>query len=162
MPAEKWRTRRNPAAFRPIPELEEMRRRFEEDFVRPVMHAVWERIPEEVKTWSPAIDIIEHDENYIVKVDLPGLKQEDIDISISEDMLTIKGERKPEARVRDEDYIKSEISYGNFYRTIPLPSGINTANIEAVYEDGVLRVALHRAEGAKPKKVTVQVKKTGA
>lgn len=158
MPAEKWRIRQNSALFRPIPELEEMRRRFEEDVVRPVMHAVWERIPEEAKAWSPAIDIFEKGEGYTIKIDLPGMKQEDIDLSISEDALTIKGDRKPEIGVKEGEYQRSEISYGGFYRSIPLPAGVNTQSIEAIYDNGVLRITVQRVEGAKPKKVNVQVK----
>ncbi len=147
------------APFRPIPELEEMRRRFEEDIVRPAMRAIWERIPEEQKGWAPPIDVIEKSDNFVVKVELPGMKQEDIDVSVSDDTVTIKGERKPESGIKDEDYDRSEIAYGSFYRSVVLPSSVDTKNIEAVYEDGVLRVTLQRASGATPKKVTVQVKK---
>ncbi|HLC23856.1 MAG TPA: Hsp20/alpha crystallin family protein [Dehalococcoidia bacterium] len=147
------------APFRPIPELEEMRRRFEEDIVRPVMHAVWERIPEEQKGWAPPIDVIERNDNFVVRVELPGMKQEDIDVSVSDDTLTIKGERKPESGIKGEDYDRSEIAYGSFYRSVVLPSSVDNKNIEAIYEDGILRVTLQRASGAKPKRVTVQVKK---
>ena len=147
------------APFRPIPELEEMRRRFEDDVVRPLTRAIWERIPEEQKGWAPPIDVIENSDNFVVKVELPGMKQEDIDVSVSDDTVTIKGERKQESSVKDEDYYRSEIAYGSFYRSIALPSGVDTKNIEAVYEDGILRITLQRAAGAKPKNVTVQVKK---
>jgi HSP20 family protein len=123
------------------------------------MHAVWERIPEEVKGWSPSIDVFEKGDNFEVKVELPGMKQEDVDVSVSDDTLTIKGERMPESRVKEDDYYRSEIAYGSFYRSIALPSSVDTKNIEAVYEDGILRVTLQRAAGAKPKKVNVQVKK---
>ena len=85
MPEEKWRMRRD---------LEDMRRRFDEDVIRPVMHAIWERIPEEAKTWSPAVDVFEKVDSIIVKAELPGMKQEDIDVSVAEDYLTIKGEKK--------------------------------------------------------------------
>jgi HSP20 family protein len=159
MAAERWRPRQGPGSFRPVRELEEMRRRFEEDFVRPVMRAVWERIPEEVKGWSPPIDVFEKGDNFEVKVELPGMKQEAVDVSVSDDTLTIKGERRPESSVKEEDYYRSEIAYGNFYRSIALPSSVDTRNIEAVYDDGILRVTLQRAAGAKPKKVNVQVKK---
>ena len=159
MPAERWRPRQGPGPLRPIRELEEMRRRFEEDIIRPVMRAVWERIPEEVKGWSPSVDFFEKGDNFEVKVELPGMKQEDIDVSVSNDTLMIKGERRPESSVKEEDYYRSEIAYGSFYRSIALPSSVDTKNIEAVYEDGILRVTLQRAAGAKSKKVNVQVKK---
>jgi HSP20 family protein len=150
------------APFRPIPELEEMRRRFEEDIARPVMRAIWERIPEEQKGWAPPIDVIEKSDNFVVKVELPGMKQEDIYVSVSDDIVTIKGERKPESGIKDEEYDRSEIAYGSFYRSVALSSSVDTKNIEAVYEDGILSVTLQKAAGAKPKKVTVQVKKGSA
>ncbi|MBI4188446.1 MAG: Hsp20/alpha crystallin family protein [Chloroflexi bacterium] len=162
MSTERGRFRRGSALWRAPRELEEMRRRFEEDVVRPVMRAVWERIPEEVKGWSPSIDIFEKGDSVIVKVELPGMKQEDIDAFISGDTLTLKGERKPESGIKEENYDRSEIAYGNFYREVELPSGVDTKNIEAVYEDGILRITLQKAAGAKPKKVTVQVKKGAA
>ena len=145
--------------FRPIPELDDMRRKFEEEIVKPVMRSVYGHIPEEMKGWAPAVDVIEKGDNLVVKVELPGMKQEDIDVSVSDDTLTVKGERKPESGVKDEDYARSEITHGSFYRSVALPSGVETRNIEAVYEDGILRVTLQRVSEAKPKKVTVQVKK---
>ncbi len=156
MPAQKWGFS---WANQPWPrDLEEMRRRVNEEFVRPVMHAVWERMPDEAKAWSPALDIFEKGDSIVIKFDLPGLKREDIDVSVTEDSLMIKGERKPEAGVKEEDYRRSEISYGGFYRSVTLPSSVDTQNIEAVYEDGVLRITLQRAAGTKPRKVNVQVK----
>ncbi len=159
MPTQRWKPRQSHGQFRPVRELEEMGRRLEEDFVRPVVRAVWERIPEEERGWSPSIDIFEKGDNFVVKVELPGMKQEDLDVSVSDDTLTIKGERSPESSVKDEDYYRSEIAYGGFYRSIVLPSVVDTKNIEAVYEDGILFVTLQRAAGAKPKKVNIQVKK---
>lgn len=162
MPAERWGRHDGGGAFRPVRELEEMRRRFEDDFVRPVMHAVWERIPEEVKGWSPSVDIIEGGDTFEVKIELPGMKQTDVDVSVTDDMLAIKGERKPEGGVKNEDYYRNEIAYGTFYREIGLPAAVDTRNIEAVYEDGILRITLQRPAGAKPKKVNIQVKKGAA
>ena len=186
MSTERWRSRRGSAPYRLIPELEEMRRRFEEDIVRPLMRsapfrpspelddlrrkfeedivrpvtrAIYGHIPEEQKGWAPSIDVFERGNDFEVKVELPGMKQEDIDVSVSDDTLTIKGERKQESNIKDEDYYRSEIAYGSFYRSVVLPSNVDTKNMEAVYEGGVLRVTLRRASGARPKKVSVQVKK---
>jgi HSP20 family protein len=145
-----------------IRDLEHMRRRFDQEFARPLMRAVWDRVPEEMKGFSPAVDVFEKGDELIVKVEIPGVKQDDIDLSVSEDGLIIKGERKPEAGIKDADYDRNEIMTGNFYRSIPLPATVDTKNIEAVYEEGILRVTLHRMVGAKPKKVTIQVKKGGA
>ena len=74
-------------------------------------------------------------------------------------MLTVKGEKKTESTVKEEDYLRSEIDYGAFYRSVSLPAGIDTKNIEAVFDNGVLHVTMHRATGTKPKKVPIQVKK---
>jgi HSP20 family protein len=159
MSAEMFRFGKNQPPFRPIRELEEMRRKVDEDIVRPIMHAVWERIPEEAKTWSPSIESFEKGDSLVVKAELPGMKQEDIDVSATEDKLTIKGERRREAGVKEAEYHESEVSYGAFYRTLELPFNVDTKNIEAVYEDGILRITLQRVAGSKPKKVTIQVKK---
>lgn len=159
MPEERRRTSRNPRSFRPFGELEDLRRQFEEDIIRPAMRAVWERIPEEVRGWSPSIDVFEKGDNLEVKVEIPGIKQQDIALSVSDDTLIIKGERRPDADIKEEDYYRSEIDYGSFYRSIALPSNIDTDNIEAAYEEGMLRVTLHRVSGAKAKKINIQIKK---
>lgn len=154
-----WRPGQSSGQFSPGRDLEEMGRRFEDDFVRPIVRAVWDRIPREMKGWTPSIEIFERNDNFEVKVELPDVKQEDIDLSLSDDTLTIKGERSPESGVKDEDYYHSEIVYGSFYRSIGLPSSIDTGNVEAVYEDGILRIILHRAPEAKAKKVNIRVNK---
>lgn len=159
MKTKTWRPRQSPGQFHPSRELEEIGRRFEDDFIRPIVRAVWDRIPREVNGWAPSIDIFEKNDNFEVKVELPDVKKEDIDLSLSEGTLTIKGERSPESSVKDEDYYHSEIVYGNFYRSIVLPSSVDTKNVEAVYEDGILRITLQRAPEAKPKKVNIQVNK---
>ena len=185
MSTDRWR-RRGSAPYRPIPELEEMRRRFEEDIVRPLMRsspfrpsreledlrrrfeedivkpvtrAVYGHIPEEQKGWAPPVDVIETADAFIVKVELPGLKIEDVDVSVSEETLTIKGDRKEDAGLKQEDYFRSELVYGNFFRAIELPLAIDSRNIGAQYVDGILTVTLQKAIGAKPKKVNVEVKK---
>ena len=159
MSADMFRVGKIQTPFRPIRELEEMRRKVDEDIVRPIMHAVWERVPEELKTWSPSIETFEKGDSLVVKAELPGMKQEDIEVSATDDKLTVKGERRRETGVKESEYHLNEIAYGSFYRTVELPFNIDTKNIEATYEDGVLRVTLQRVAGSKPKKVTIQVKK---
>ena len=159
MSADKPTHRHEHAPRRPLRELDEMRRRLEDDIARPFLRHIWDRIPEEVKRWAPSVDVFDKDDDFVVKVELPGMKYEDIDLSISEDTLVIKGEKNPEAGIKDGDYHRSEIAYGSFYRSIVLPSTMDTENIEAVYEDGVLRITLKRASGAKPQKIEVKGKK---
>jgi HSP20 family protein len=162
MPEERWRAFHDTGTFRPIRDLEDMRRRIDEDVVRPVMHAIWERIPEEAKTWAPPIDVYEKADNLMIKVELPGMKREDIDVYVTEDTLTVKGEKKMEIGVKNEDYYRSEALYGAFYRTIRLPFAVDTKNIDAIYEDGILRLTLQRAAGSKPQKINVQIKKSAS
>ncbi len=159
MPADRWKSYQGmpPHAMR---DLEEMRRRFDANFTRPFMRTIWDHVPEEMKGFSPAVDIIEKGDDFIVKVEIPGVKQADIDLSITEDTLTIKGERKPESGFKDSDYNRNEIAYGSYYRSIMLPTSVDTKNIEAVYEDGILGITLHRTLEAKPKKVAISAKKS--
>jgi HSP20 family protein len=158
MSTDKWRFNNMMPPFRPVRELEEMRRRFDEDISRPLMRAVWEHIPEEMKTWGPNIDVFEKDDNVVVKVELPGVKQEDIEVFFSNDTLTVKGERATESGIKNEDYHRSEIAYGAFSRTVPLPTGLDINNIDAVYANGILRITLQRTSGAKPQKIAIKVK----
>jgi len=96
------------------------------------------------------------------KAELPGMKEEDIDISVVGDTLTIKGERKAETEVKDEDYYCCERSYGTFTRSIGLPSTVDAKKIEASFEGGVLEVSLPKAPEVKPKKVPIAVKKAAS
>lgn len=109
--------------------------------------------------WMPAIDVFEKDDKFVVKAELPGMKKEDIDVSVVGDMLNIKGEKKTETELKEENYYRSERSYGSFFRSIPLPSTVDADKIEANYEDGVLEVTLPKVAKVKPKKVKVSAKK---
>lgn len=108
----------------------------------------------------PRIEIYEKEDKFVVKAELPGMKEEDVDVSVSDDTLTIRGEKTAESEVKEEDYYCSECSYGSFYRSIGLPSNVDTKKIEASYENGVLEVTLPKAAEVKPKKITVVAKKT--
>jgi HSP20 family protein len=144
--------------WRPFRELEDVERRFDEIFGRPTLPSLWWRFPEETG-WIPALDVFEKDNKLVVKAEIPGMKEEDIDVSVVGDTLTIKGERKTEAEVKDEDYYRCERSYGSFFRSIPLPSAVDANKIEANYENGVLEVTLPKTAAAKRKKVKVAAKK---
>ena len=107
----------------------------------------------------PHIDVFEKGDNLIIKAELPGMKEEDIDVSVVGDMLTIRGEKKAESEIKDEDYYRCERTYGSFYRSVSLPSGVDSSKIEANYEDGVLEVTLPKSPEVKPKKIAVSAKK---
>jgi HSP20 family protein len=93
------------------------------------------------------------------EAELPGMKEEDIDVSVVGNTLTIRGERTAESEVKEDDYYCCERSYGSFSRSIAVPSNVDAQKIEANYEDGVLEVSLPKKPEVKPKKVTVSAKK---
>ena len=119
--------------WRPFRELEELERRFEDIFGRPFLPSVWRRLPIEERGWAPPIEVFEKEDKYVVKAELPGMKEEDIDVSVVGDTLTVKGEQKAETEVKEEDYCCCERSYGSFFRSIALPSNVDAKKIEASY-----------------------------
>ena len=104
MVMERWRPGRGLLPWRPFRELEEMERRFEDILGRPSLPTVWRRIPMAEMGWAPAIEVFEKEDKFVVKAELPGMNEEDIDISVVGDTLNIKGERKAESEVKEEDY----------------------------------------------------------
>lgn len=154
MAIEIWRPRWGITPWRPFGELEEWERRFDDLFGR----SSW-RLPVEGRGWMPAVDVFEKEDKFVVKAELPGMKEEDIDVSVVGDTLSIKGEKKTETEIEEEDYYRCERSYGSFYRSIPLPSTVDADKIEASFEDGVLEVALPKSAKVKPKKIAVSAKK---
>jgi HSP20 family protein len=154
MAIERWRPRWGITPWRPFRELEEWERRFDDVLGR----SLW-RLPVEERGWMPAVDVFEKEDKFVVKAELPGMKEEDIDVSVVGDTLSIKGEKKTETEVKEEDYYRSERSYGSFYRSIPIPSNVDAGKIEASFEDGVLEVALPKSPKVKPKKIAVSAKK---
>jgi HSP20 family protein len=159
MAIERWRPRWHIAPWRPFPELEEMERRFDEIFGRTFLPRVWGRLPVEERGWAPAIEMFEKEDKFVVKAELPGMKENDLDVSVVGDNLTIKGERKAESEVKEEDYYCCERSYGSFFRSVVLPSNVDAGKIEASFEDGVLEINLPKAAEVKPKKITVSAKR---
>jgi HSP20 family protein len=101
---------------------------------------------------------MESTNDFTVRCELPGLDQKNIDISISSNVLTIKGERKDEKEERNGKYYKKETWSGNFQRTLPLPTQVDTEKISAVLKDGILKVTLPKKEEAKPKQISVNIK----
>jgi len=127
MVMERWRPGRGLIPWRPFRELEEMERRFEDIFGRPFLPSVRRRLPIEERGWAPPIEVFEKEDKFVVKAELPGMKEEDIGVSVVGDTLTVKGERKTETEVKEEDYYCCERSYGSFFRSIALPSTVDAA-----------------------------------
>lgn len=105
----------------------------------------------------PALDVVENEDAFVVKATLPGLKPEDIDISIEDDVLTIKAEHGEEHEESEETYLLRERRYGAFHRTVRLPSGVNGAEASAEVQDGVLTLTLPKREEFKPRQIEVKV-----
>jgi len=119
------------------------------------------RNPLNGESWMPAIDIYEKDDSYVVKAEIPGIKEEDVDVSVFGERLTIKGEKKAETEVKEENYYRSERSYGSFIRSIDLPPNVDTETIEASYDDGILEISIPKTSVTEvaSKKIPVSRKK---
>lgn len=107
--------------------------------------------------WRPAIDIAESKEDFILTSDLPGIDRKDIDVSVVDNRLTIKGEKRQESPSKDRHTHRVERSYGTFSRVFDLPAAVNAAKIAATYRDGVLTVSVPKAEETKPRQIEVTV-----
>ena len=108
--------------------------------------------------WSPVVDIVEEENQYIVRAELPGVDKADVKITVESNQLTIRGEKKQEEEKEGRNYHRVERSYGSFYRSFSLPTTVNSGKIEAAFADGVLTVSIPKAEEAKPKAIEVKVK----
>lgn len=108
-------------------------------------------------TWAPAVDIYEDENALVIKADLPDMNEKDLDIRVENNTLTVKGERKFEQKVKEENYLRIERTYGAFSRSFSLPNTVNTEAIKAEYKNGVLTVELPKRAESKPKQVKVNV-----
>jgi HSP20 family protein len=107
--------------------------------------------------WLPSLDVAETKDEIVVKAEVPGMDPKDIDISLSDGLLTIKGEKKQEREEKEEDYHLVERSYGTFTRSIRLPKEVRREKISASYKNGVLKVTLPKSEEAKQKEIKIKV-----
>ena len=112
---------------------------------------------ENLDRWSPVVDICEQGEDVALHAELPGVKKEDIDICVENNVLTVCGKREPSIEAKENCYVLSERNYGNFRRSFSLPNSIDSNKISANYKDGVLSLILPKAEEAKPKQIDVKV-----
>src|SRR6202167_2653971 len=108
-------------------------------------------------TWAPAVDIYETPNELVVKADLPDANEKDIDVRVENNLLTVRGERKFEKAVSEENYLRVERTYGSFSRSFSLPNTVNPEAIRAEYKNGVLTLNLPKREEAKPRQVKVNV-----
>jgi HSP20 family protein len=130
-----------------------------QDQVNRLFGSVLERSPEEsnLTSWAPAVDIYETEHELVVKADLPEVDPKDLDIRVENNILTIRGERKFEKKVNEDNYLRVERAYGSFSRSFSLANTVNAEAIKADYQNGVLTLTIPKREEAKPKQIKVNV-----
>jgi HSP20 family protein len=119
--------------------------------------AEWARSSNLLSGWTPALDLYEDKDNLFVKVELPGMKREEIEVSLHEGSLSISGERKSEQKHEDADVYRAERFFGRFQRTVMLPTPVAADKVKAQYKDGILSITLPKTDEAKPKHIDVNV-----
>jgi HSP20 family protein len=151
----------SPESRRFLAPFEEMEHWFEEAFRRPFL-SPWMprfRFPELIglREFSPSVDIFEEGNDVVVKAELPGMSKDEIDVNISDDVITISGEKKSEEKIEKKDYFRLERSQGSFSRSLTLPTEIQTDKARASFDNGVLVVRIPKSEAAiqKVKKVKI-------
>lgn len=141
----------------PLKEIEEIRKEMDrlfEEFLSPVRRR---RAISSEGVISPNVDIFDRGGELVIQVELPGVSRNDIDLTLTDDRLIIKGEIKRPEGIRDEDYLLNERSFGPFTRTINLPNDVDKGSVRANLKDGVLEIVLSRKVEAKPKEIKIQV-----
>ncbi len=108
-------------------------------------------------TFAPAVDVYEDDHNVTLKIEVPGIDEKDIDVSLENNTLTVHGERKIEKEEKEENYRRVESQYGSFTRTFNLPTTVDSEKVSAIYDKGVLKITLPKKAEAKPKQIKVSV-----
>jgi HSP20 family protein len=109
------------------------------------------------RRWVPAMDLVEVDNEFVLRADLPGLSEGDVKIEVQKDVLTISGERKAEREEKKDGFYRVERSYGSFSRSLTLPEGVNAEAVTATFDRGVLEVRIPKPEARKPHKVEISV-----
>ena len=108
--------------------------------------------------WAPAMEVFEKNNLLTVRLDVPGLKKEELAVHVNEGVLTVEGERKRETEEEKNHWYRAERTYGRFYRTVPLPDGVNATEVKATFKDGVLEVTIPVRAAAPPAPLKVEVR----
>jgi HSP20 family protein len=112
---------------------------------------------EELAFRAPAVDLFEEKDDIVVKAELPGIDKDNIEVNLTDHTLTIKGEKKKEEEVKEENYFRSERSYGSFVRTLELPKDVHADKVKASFKNGILEIRMPKTEEAKAKEIKVKV-----
>jgi HSP20 family protein len=148
--------------WEPIRRVENAERHFLGDLDRflegnfPSLKSIWSKIPGEEHPWAPAAEMYETDDRFVVRVELPGVNPDDLDISVMGDYLVVKGQRKPTEDIASERYHECELCYGQFYRRFSLPPETEPGKTEATYENGILELNIPKVKAAKPTKIKIK------
>jgi HSP20 family protein len=134
--------------MRPEPLAADFDRLFNTLFDRSTQSAAAQR-------WVPAMDLVEHDDHFLLRADLPGLSQDDVNLEFHDGSLTVSGERKAEHSQRERGYYRLERQFGSFSRTLTLPDGIDAEQVKASFERGVLEVWIPKPEQRKPRRIPI-------
>lgn len=138
-------------------EMERMMDQFFDRRMRPWWPERWLGKESMVDIGMPAIDLYEEKDDVVVKAELPGMAKNDIEVNLSDHMLTIRGEKKKEEEIKEKDYYRSERAYGSFIRTVELPKDVYADKVKASFKNGVLEVRLPKTEEAKTREIKVKV-----
>lgn len=145
--------------WEPERELATMRRMFDRFFGEPFEPRFM--MPGRLNEFELMMDLAEDENAYIVKAAIPGVKPEEVEVTLQNNVLTLKGEAKEDKEIKEANYYLRERRYGNFMRSVTLPTAVKAEQIEAKHEDGVLTVRLPKSEEDKPKKITVKTTTNG-
>jgi HSP20 family protein len=148
-----WKPFRELAPFR---EFERVRRQMDRLWDSFLEGGLRRRSEEEVE-WLPSLDVAETKNELVVKAEVPGMDPKDIDISLSDGVLTIRGEKRQEKEEKEADYHLVERSYGSFTRSVQLPREVQSDKISASYKNGILKIALPKSEEAKKKEIKIKI-----
>jgi HSP20 family protein len=141
----------------PFRELEDVSTRLNRIFGRPLARMEPNSEMLAMVDWTPSADISETDTAYLIKAEIPGVKKEDVKVTLQDGILTIQGERKSEKEEKDKKFHRIECSYGSFMRSFRVPDDADESGVKAEFKNGILNVTLNKSAKAKPKAINVSV-----
>ena len=110
-----------------------------------------------MRRWHPAMDLVETEDHFVLRADLPGLSEKDVKIEVEDNVLTVSGERRSEHETKQEGFHRVERAFGAFSRSLTLPRGVNAEAVEASFDNGVLEVRIPKPEESKPRRISIGV-----